>query len=51
MNTCPASCLPELQRQKQGGAVAVKFEAAYLRALDFAPAGEHAAAACTSPNW
>jgi hypothetical protein len=36
--------LPELQRQKQGGAVAVKFEAAYLRALDFAPAGEPAAA-------
>jgi uncharacterized protein len=27
-----------LQKQKAGGAVAVKFEAAYLRALDFAPA-------------
>ena len=27
-----------LQRQKSAGAVAVKFEAAYLRALDFAPA-------------
>jgi predicted TIM-barrel fold metal-dependent hydrolase len=27
-----------LQRQKAAGAVAVKFEAAYLRALDFAPA-------------
>jgi predicted TIM-barrel fold metal-dependent hydrolase len=27
-----------LQRQKSSGAVAVKFEAAYLRALDFAPA-------------
>src|ERR1017187_2744277 len=26
---------PTLQRQKTGGAVAVKFEAAYLRALDF----------------
>jgi uncharacterized protein len=36
--------VPELQRQKQGGAVAVKFEAAYLRALDFAPAAEAAAA-------
>jgi hypothetical protein len=27
-----------LQKQKSAGAVAVKFEAAYLRALDFAPA-------------
>ena len=27
--------LPTLQRQKESGAVAVKFEAAYLRALDF----------------
>ena len=36
--------LPTLQRQKQGGAVAVKFEAAYLRALDFAPAPQDAAA-------
>jgi predicted TIM-barrel fold metal-dependent hydrolase len=36
---------PELERQKRGGAVAVKFEAAYLRALDFAPASESAAAA------
>jgi len=36
--------LPELQHQKQEGAVAVKFEAAYLRALDFAPAREHTAA-------
>jgi predicted TIM-barrel fold metal-dependent hydrolase len=26
---------PELERQKQGGAVAIKFEAAYLRSLDF----------------
>jgi predicted TIM-barrel fold metal-dependent hydrolase len=26
---------PTLERQKQGGAIAVKFEAAYLRALDF----------------
>jgi hypothetical protein len=26
---------PTLERQRQGGAVAVKFEAAYLRALDF----------------
>jgi predicted TIM-barrel fold metal-dependent hydrolase len=29
--------VPTLQRQRQGGAVAIKFEAAYLRALDFAP--------------
>lgn len=36
--------LPTLQRQKQAGAVAVKFEAAYLRALDFAPANRDAAA-------
>lgn len=34
-----------LQRQKKAGAVAVKFEAAYLRALDFAPATHDAAAA------
>ncbi|MGZ4818342.1 MAG: amidohydrolase family protein, partial [Terriglobales bacterium] len=34
--------LPTLQRQKQSGAVAVKFEAAYLRALDFAPANRDA---------
>jgi len=36
---------PELERQKKAGAVAIKFEAAYLRALDFAPADERAAAA------
>jgi len=36
--------LPTLQRHRQGGAVAVKFEAAYLRALDFAPAPHDAAA-------
>jgi uncharacterized protein len=29
---------PTLERQKQNGAVAVKFEAAYLRPLDFQPA-------------
>lgn len=29
---------PTLERQKQNGAVAVKFEAAYLRSLDFQPA-------------
>ncbi len=29
---------PTLQRQARGGALAVKFEAAYLRALDFEPA-------------
>jgi predicted TIM-barrel fold metal-dependent hydrolase len=35
---------PTLERQKSGGALAVKFEAAYLRALDFAEAGEAEAA-------
>jgi uncharacterized protein len=34
-----------LERQKKAGAVAVKFEAAYLRALDFALASHDAAAA------
>lgn len=29
--------LPTVRRQRQNGAVALKFEAAYLRALDFAP--------------
>ena len=33
-----------LERQKAAGAVAVKFEAAYLRSLDFAPANRAAAA-------
>jgi hypothetical protein len=28
---------PTLERQKRGGALAVKYEAAYLRSLDFAP--------------
>jgi predicted TIM-barrel fold metal-dependent hydrolase len=31
---------PTLERQKLGGAVAVKFEAAYLRTLDFSDASE-----------
>ncbi|MGH7582264.1 MAG: amidohydrolase family protein [Gemmatimonadales bacterium] len=35
---------PELERQKRAGAVAIKFEAAYLRALDFGPADEQIAA-------
>ena len=35
---------PTLERQRRGGAVAVKFEAAYLRALDFADAPESDAA-------
>jgi predicted TIM-barrel fold metal-dependent hydrolase len=34
-----------LRRQKDAGAVGIKFEAAYLRALDFAPADPRAAAA------
>jgi uncharacterized protein len=36
---------PELERQKQTGAVAIKFEAAYLRSLNFEPASEADAAA------
>ncbi len=39
---------PELARQKQTGAVAIKFEAAYLRSLDFEPAAEQDAAAVYS---
>ncbi|HEX8719369.1 MAG TPA: amidohydrolase family protein [Pyrinomonadaceae bacterium] len=35
---------PTLERQRRGGAVAVKFEAAYLRALDFGEATEADAA-------
>jgi len=35
---------PTLEQQKSGGALAVKFEAAYLRALDFAEANEAEAA-------
>ncbi len=36
---------PALERQKSEGAVAIKFEAAYLRSLDFGPATEQDAAA------
>ena len=36
---------PELERQKKDGAIAIKFEAAYLRSLDFQPASERDAAA------
>jgi predicted TIM-barrel fold metal-dependent hydrolase len=36
---------PELEKQKKDGAVAIKFEAAYLRSLDFEPATEQDAAA------
>ncbi len=36
---------PELEKQKQQGAVAIKFEAAYLRSLDFEPATREDAAA------
>ncbi len=35
---------PLLERQKRAGAVAIKFEAAYLRSLDFGPASEADAA-------
>ncbi len=35
---------PTLEAQRKGGCVAVKFEAAYLRALDFEPADSAAAA-------
>ena len=36
---------PTLERQRQNGAVAIKFEVAYLRSLDFGPAAEADAAA------
>ena len=36
---------PELQKQKQQGAVAIKFEAAYLRSLQFEPATRQEASA------
>ena len=36
---------PTLEAQRTGGCVAVKFEAAYLRPLDFEPAGVEAAGA------
>jgi uncharacterized protein len=36
---------PELEKQKQQGAVAIKFEAAYLRSLDFEPATRDEASA------
>ena len=36
---------PILRKQKDAGAVAIKFEAAYLRKLDFAPAAHDAAEA------
>jgi len=39
---------PTLECQKAGGAMAVKFEAAYLRSLDFAPATEAEARAAYS---
>jgi len=39
---------PELEKQKQAGAVAIKFEAAYLRSLDFEAASEQDAAAAYS---
>ena len=35
--------VPTLQSQKKNGAVAIKYEAAYLRALDFAPAAHDSA--------
>ena len=39
---------PALEKQKQAGAVAIKFEAAYLRSLDFEPAEQQDAAAIYS---
>jgi hypothetical protein len=41
---CKTIVTPTLERQKAGGAVAEKFEAAYLRWLDFGPAAEPDAA-------
>src|SRR5262249_3324504 len=35
---------PTLERMKKGGAVAIKYEAAYLRSLDFRPATQAQAA-------
>jgi len=37
--------MPVLEQQKKAGAVAIKFEAAYLRSLDFEPTDEREAAA------
>jgi hypothetical protein len=37
--------MPTLDAQRQAGAVAIKFEVAYLRSLDFEPASHDAAAA------
>jgi uncharacterized protein len=36
---------PTLESQRKGGCIAVKFEAAYIRSLDFGPASQQAAAA------
>jgi Predicted metal-dependent hydrolase of the TIM-barrel fold len=36
---------PTLEAQRKGGCVAVKFEAAYIRSLDFGPASQQAASA------
>jgi predicted TIM-barrel fold metal-dependent hydrolase len=41
---------PTLQRQKVAGAVAIKFEVAYLRPLNFAPPQHDAAAAAFARN-
>src|SRR5207245_11109878 len=41
---CLTVVTPTLERQKAGGAVAEKFEAAYLRWLDFGPATQADAA-------
>lgn len=40
-----------LQKQKTAGAIAVKFEAAYLRPLDFAPASKDEAARVYAKYW
>lgn len=52
VNTLPATLgdytsrivTPELEEEKRDGAVAIKFEAAYLRSLDFEPADQRQAA-------
>lgn len=41
----PKVVIPTLENQKRNGAVAIKFEAAYLRALDFHPTDQASAAA------
>jgi predicted TIM-barrel fold metal-dependent hydrolase len=47
---CSRVITPLLERQKAGGAVAEKFEIAYLRSLDFGPASEEDASRVYANN-